>query len=377
MQSLTLDKKLQLLDFKTDSSAYGLLFTKEIENYKDDPNVSFDQILILHQAQELKAKAVYFRLIEGRSPVPQIFIYDNSDNSLHEDELNDIHKKLWSSGIVPLYYVFDNTEVKIFNCRKPSNKKNLKATPFYDCSLVSAAHEEYKKYSADLFQNGTFWELPENSKRFNVNNSSYKKLIDGLKKIRDEFVKGQEEKICNKLLVLSIFIKYLEERKDSQGNSVLNADYFNKYKGATCFCDVLRNNQVIQLFKDLSKDINGKIFELDKDEQKAISKLNHLKLADFLDAKKESNNQYVFWKLYDFNYLPVELISRIYEEFIPDRKDITYTPIHLVNFMIDECMPITKPQKQKDFKLIDVSCGSGIFLVSAFKRMVQWWQKEN
>jgi len=124
----------------------------------------------------------------------------------------------------------------------------------------------------------------------------------------------------------------------------------------------------------LGKEINGKIFKLDEQEQKEIAKLNHSKLSDFLDAKIEKDNQYVFWRLYDFNYLPVELISRIYEEFIPKRKDITYTPVHLVNFMVDECMPITKPKD--DISIIDVSCGSGIFLVAAFKRIVQWWQKE-
>ena len=68
------------------------------------------------------------------------------------------------------------------------------------------------------------------------------------------------------------------------------------------------------------------------------------------------------------------MFSRIYEEFIPKRKDITYTPAHLVNFMVDECMPIAK--RKDNIKIIDVSCGSGIFLVAAFKRIVQWWQKE-
>jgi len=366
----TLDEKLHLLDFETDSSASGLLFTDE--DYRGDNNVAFGEILILQQAQELNASAVYFRRI-GEKSIPQLFIYDNSNGYLSPDDLSNIHIKLWSSGIVPLYYVFDKTEVKIFNCRKPVNKTNLKAKPFDDFPLVSDAHEKYKKYSAGLFQNGSFWELQENKNHFRLNSSSYKKLIEGLKKIRDEFIKGQNEHICNKLLVLSIFVKYLEERQDKKGNRVLPSDYFNKYGGATCFCDVLRNKKVIQFFKDLGKDVNGKIFKLDKQEENDIFKLDQSKLADFLDAKQDKY-QYVFWRLYDFNYLPVELISRIYEEFIPKRKDITYTPTNLVNFMVDECMPIAKPKD--NISIIDVSCGSGIFLVAAFKRIVQWWQKE-
>ena len=281
---------------------------------------------------------------------------------------------------MPLYYVFDKTEVRIFNCRKSINRKTLRAKelaqlPFEEDSLfvVADVHAEYKKYSAKLFQNGSFWEAEGNKEHFNINNSSYKKLIEGLTKIRDEFAQGQNEEVCNKLIVLSIFVKYLEERKDSKNKYVLSQKYFQKYDGAACFCDILRKNKCIKFFEDLGKKVNGKIFGLTTQEKREIRSIDLAKLADFLDAKLDKY-QYVMWRLYDFNYLPVELISRIYEEFVPDRKDITYTPAHLASFMVDECMPISKPQD--NFKLIDVSCGSGIFLVAAFKRMAQWWQKE-
>jgi hypothetical protein len=371
VQNQTLDEKLLLLDFETDSSASGLLFTNK--DYRNDTNVSFDEVLTLCLAQELKASAVYFRRIEGRSSVPQIFIYDNSnsDNNISQDELNDIHRRIWSSGVVPLYYIFDKTEVRIFNCRKPVNKTTLKATPFDVFSLVSDAH---KKYSAGLFQNGSFWETEENRDRFKADNSSNNKLIDELKRIQKKFSENQNVDICNKLLVLSILVKYLEERKDKNGNpAALKPEYFNRYDKAGSFCDVLRKNKCTELFADLSREVNGKIFVLSDDEKSELKKLDQSKLADFLDAKLEGK-QHVFWKLYDFNYIPVELISRIYEEFIPDRKDITHTPVHLVNFMVDECMPIHLPKD--NIKIIDVSCGSGIFLVAAFKRIVQWWQKK-
>jgi hypothetical protein len=373
MLNKTLDKNLRLLDFETDSSASGLLFTDG--DYSRDADVSFDEVLILHGAQSLGASAVYFRRIEGRGSIPQLFIFDNSDSHISSDKLIDIHRKLWTSGTVPLYYIFDKTEVRIFNCRKPLQReqKTLRADPMATLSLVSRVHSEYKKYSAKLFENGSFWESRENRDRFKADSSSYNTLISELQRIRKAFVKeNQNEAICNKLLVLSILVKYLEERKDSKDKHVLPEGYFAKYNGATCFCDILRNNNCIEFFEALGSDVNGKIFELTPQEKNDIAKINQPGLAEFLDAKRD-NNQFVFWKLYDFNYLPVELISRIYEEFVPRRKDITYTPAHLVSFMVDECMPINKPQD--NFKLIDVSCGSGIFLVAAFKRRVQWWQK--
>jgi hypothetical protein len=40
--------------------------------------------------------------------------------------------------------------------------------------------------------------------------------------------------------------------------------------------------------------------------------------------------------------------------------------------MIDECMPLKNPVE--NFKMIDASCGSGIFIVKAYKRIIQWWR---
>lgn len=92
-----------------------------------------------------------------------------------------------------------------------------------------------------------------------------------------------------------------------------------------------------------------------------------------MDAHHDGT-QLVIWPLYSFEYLPVELISRIYEEFVDQRKDAVFTPIHLARLMVDECMPVSEPKD--NFKVIDVSCGSGVFLVTVFKRLVQWWQKK-
>ncbi len=54
---------------------------------------------------------------------------------------------------------------------------------------------------------------------------------------------------------------------------------------------------------------------------------------------------------------------------------VAYTPSYLVSFMIDECMPVNTPKK--NFKRLDPACGSGIFLVSAYKRIIDWWRVSN
>jgi len=375
MKPKSFEKILKPLDFDFKSTKNGLLLTSS--DYSLD-EIDFSERLVLEDAKKLKATAVLFRRMgTTQSSIPQLFIYDNTTLNYSDNDLAEIHKKIWSSGIVPIYYVVDKTQIRIFDSREPIKYKKgkLKVSPFEVLEVITQTQSLYEKYSAQLFFNGTFWEQNIVKDRFLSSKSAENKLIDGLRKIRTQFINktNLDKEVAHKVLVLAILVKYLEERKDEKGKHVFPNDFFNKYGGAESFCDVIRNKKIVELFKYLSSHFNGRIFELSEDEEKQFKDVNLDILALYLDADSE-NGQYVFWRLYSFEYLPIEIISRIYEEFITDRADAVYTPTHLARFMVYECMPLNKVKT--DFKMIDVSCGSGIFLVTVFKRLIQWWQKE-
>jgi SAM-dependent methyltransferase len=377
MKRANLDNVLEILDFTKKSCSTTLFFTSKEYSFSE---LFFEERLILDRAKKLKASAVYFRRFpDNQSSKPQLFIFDNTQKSFSSQELADIHRKIWSSGIVPVYYVFDNTNINIFDARKHVDynaiSKTISVNPFACIPIIAGSLGQYQKYSAQLFSNGTFWEQKEFENQFLSKESSENKLIEGLKRVRAQFINdsGLKHKLAHQLLVLSILVKYLEERKDDHGNHVFPANYFKKYKNSSSFCEVLRAGEVVELFDDLSAQFNGKIFELTLQDRNVLINTNLSNLASYLDANSD-NGQLVIWPLYSFEFLPVELISRIYEEFIDQRDDAVYTPVHLARLMVDECMPIAEPKP--NFRIIDVSCGSGIFLVSVFKRLVQWWQKE-
>ena len=90
----------------------------------------------------------------------------------------------------------------------------------------------------------------------------------------------------------------------------------------------------------------------------------------------------ILWPLYDFNIIPIKIISSIYELFFhlsdvgDDDKGTYYTPLHLVDNLLDEVYPWEWDYEQ--ISIIDPSCGSGIFLVEAYRRIVcRWMQKNN
>ena len=137
--------------------------------------------------------------------------------------------------------------------------------------------------------------------------------------------------------------------------------------------------KLLKLLDELALHFNGKIFEWNKEtqtpERDAIQKASLDKLAYYLDGDNKEN-QYVLWRLYSFSHLPDELISSVYEELLSEgKKDMVYTPDVVAGTLVDECMPLDEPKEK--FKLVDVSCGSGIFLVKSYKRIVQWWRLQN
>jgi len=325
--------------------------------------------------EKFDADAVYFRYFEDdREATPQIYIYDNTNNHLTEKR-RDIHVKVWSGCQVPMYIIIDKSEVSIYDAReRTADNKEVKAF-----ETIKLSGQVIKSFTMHDFDNGLFWEEKDNEKRFRFEKSAYRDLISGLKKVYNSFQKdsGLDSHVALKLLVQCLLIKYLEERDQENTTGYFASTYFTNNYNCTNFCDVIRSGKLLDLLDQLSVDFNGKIFEWNqKTELEArisITKTEVTKLADYLDGDKH-NDQYVLWRLYSFSHLPVELISSVYEELLTNSKDIVYTPEMIVSTLVDECMPLKSPKQ--DFKLIDVSCGSGIFLVKAYKRIIQWWRYE-
>lgn len=364
-----LEQALDYLDFPLSSGNDTLLFVNAEIN-----TLNPKQIFSLETASHFKATAVYFRTFENlRDPIPQIYIYDNTKGIIDEKEYAHIHRNLWSSCIVPIFIIIEQSQVLIFDTRKPVETfmGQISASPIDKVEITANA---LKEYSSKLFDNGTFWEQEKYNNFFLDSTSAYNDLIGGLKKIRRSFLEKTNlpEKTAHKLLVLSILVKYLEERGNDE-DALFAKDFFKQF-GADDFCGVLRQKgQIVKLFSKLALHFNGKIFSWD--DKKEVAQLRDADLsllASFLDANTDGN-QYVLWRRYSFNHLPVELISCVYEEFLGQQtSDVVYTPDFLVDMLIDECMPLDDPKD--NFKLIDVSCGSGIFLVSSYKRLIEWWR---
>lgn len=346
------------------------------------PKVSF----YLEFAEALEADAVYFRYYEdNRYCIPQVYFYNNTNNSRSKEQISEIHKKVYSSCQVPAICVIDDKKISLYDERIPvkqisENKISnqgaiLKEVNLKDIQILKSF------FSAQSLNSGLFWESKEASTHFHNNKSAYEVLLKELIKIRTELnsliSNNVSDSFCDDLLFKCILAKYLEE--NAKEEKINFAEEFYKKEGLQYLTlkENIENKNLESLFDCLENHFNGNVFFLSETERKILNSLEDDKfyqIAALLDGKIE-NQQLSIWEIYSFKHIPIELISNFYEEFINEEEKknsgTVYTPSFLVNFLIDECLPINNTTTDYNIKLIDVSCGSGIFISSAFKRLVQ------
>ena len=384
----------KILDF---TEKNGLVFCAKVKSAQNNA-----ELLYLYEAKKLGASAVFFRRFyrDGDSvpfnSEPAVCIFEKEDVFFNSEEHILLHAALWSSGKSEVYIIISKLRIDILNARKPAHVRNDKTLSLSELVIISSdavkAFED-ARFSAYLFESGTFWDQDGMRDEIDADTSPYRFLLTYLMTVREQFMKNDRElklqpETIDKLLVTSILIKFLEEIKDDKGKHTLKAIYKNHQ--VKNFAEAISKGFVLTVYDELATEFNGRIFERFSNEEKIeITNSDLSPLVKFLCADVDVHtNQMFLWEQYSFKYLPAEVISAIYENFIQaesvrqsgkTEKGIVYTPIHLVNLLVDEVMPLDKPELFADetYKVLDPACGSGVFLVAAYKRMLQWWALNN
>ncbi len=353
---------------------------------------SVSEWLSLEKAKRLGAHYVYFRRFYDRPSQPMFYVYEytNGMGVPSEAELGNIQKDVWSSGEVPCAFVFTKESVSIINTGQSPNYTGADFTPTYLLEKAKEVSEEIKeRFSSYQLLTGEFWNAEKDN--FAFNRSAHKTLLDKLRAVREAFLKLDENlaKPVNRLLIQCVLIRYLEEKRDYDADenlrTVFPEGFFQKIAGGPTFKYALETGTFWEVFAYLNQQdhLNGKIFEWSEEEKNQLKAISTQKLVALLyETRAGANDQLALWDLYSFRYLPVEIVSSIYEALFSTEKSVkedgmVYTPPHLAAFLVDEAMPLNAWREKENFKVLDPSCGSGVFLVLAFKRLVHWWRLQH
>ena len=310
--------------------------------------------------------AAYFH---GNVPV----VYFKEYPALNEHALWELHRSLWNHNRAPLLIVILPLEVRVYNCFAPPQR--TAGQPFADnCILLKEALQQLtdvltlrqllSPYNRREIVSGRFaFSQPE----FNREQRVDQRLLDNLKSVRTLLKRDNlDEAVANSLLGRSIFIRYLEDR------GVIGPNYFRRFKNGLSFHNLLKHSfhETYQLFEEVARHFNGDLFPVSEAEKQQVTAKHLELLGQFLAGDEVSSGQLYFWA-YDFKYIPIELISAIYETFLGDNQRNTsayYTPPEIVDYVLNELLPFETVDHPP--KILDPACGSGIFLVEAYRRLV-------
>ena len=317
-----------------------------------------------------------------------------------ENTLQEAHRLAWNFSRAPLLITIEPGLIRTWSCceEPPAVNENK---PF------KAQIKRYEIDSSDLSSQAAHslhWVQLVSGQFFKENESRFKRdhcadylLLENLKSVRQKLIndKGLDPDICHDLLARIIFVQFLFHRKDSKGRPALDATRLNKLYEERILstryeelAQILENyDDSYSLFQWLNNKFNGDLFpgkaqtEEERQAEWRLEKDNvkpeHLSLlAEFVRGKTEvGSGQMSLWPQYSFDAIPIEFISSIYETFVGKKKGVVYTPGYMVDFILDGVLPWN--DENWDVKVLDPACGSGIFLVKAYQRLIYRWKKAN
>lgn len=342
-----------------------------------------EEVAIMEKARSYGAHSVFFEAERhGRAPVAQAFIFIATDK--HDDiEFAEVHKRLWSWGGVPLVYRAAPGRIQLFRCaHKPDFMDahgTLVCNPIRTLRLGSKIAANAIWWDATRIRNGTVWDDPNTCRlMLSADKSAHRKLVEEVRSLSNLLAGSGllEPQLRRRLLILSLLIAYLEDR------SVLRSEDFGRARpNATRFFEVLGDAPaLLKLLKMLEKRFNGNVFRLKTAERKSLLESKELAhYARLVEGQSDSTGQLSLWRLYSFRDLPVELISNIYQLFVDDKASSIYTPPALVRLILEEALSWERLDQiiAGNGVILDPACGSGVFLVETYKRLVLHWRSRN
>ena len=317
--------------------------------------------------------------------VPTVAILEADDYD--RGRIIDLHGKLWNQGLASLLLVIAEDSLRPFSLvRTPFRYPD---DAFEEHCLIDhlSLASEVLRFQDLIYgaESGRLWN--DYSKFFPPKERIDHVLLNNLTVSHDLMQDaGLAPDAAQALLIQAMFIGYLEARE------IVTPAYFAAIseKSAENFAALLETGDVDlfrSFFRMLHKDFNGDLFvapcSFEPMGDSSDVTPNHLTiLARFLSGREEmahSGGQLRFWG-YDFRYIPIELVSAVYDRFLGDRDDdrradgAYYTPTFLADTVVSQAWEMLPDEARTTGNFLDPACGSGIFLVRSFLRLCEHWR---
>lgn len=292
-------------------------------------------------------------------------------------EIKEIRKKIWNQNKADLIIYLQNSSLHIIYV---SSNPNLNPIVVNDTDIPLNIEDKQllDKISKKHIDTGALWLQYSiavdkiKKQRATVD----KELINALKRLRKELeaiyetqcsANFNKRELVQALIDRTLFIKFLEDKKII--NSYLFEDCFsgkNFHKYKEILISIHAAENLNKLFEKINNLFNSNLFKTPVIHSKDLLPDALYVIYNTLSGTDESGQLSLFD--FQFDVIPIEFISHIYQIFLDDEKaenGIFYTPEGLVDLVLNKTLT------SKSGKVLDCACGSGIFLVLAFRKMLE------
>ena len=301
----------------------------------------------------------------------------------------DLHGALWNQGLASLLLVIADDTLRAFS---------LARTPLSDpgdafetrCLIDSLSlTSEALRFQNLIYgaESGRLWK--DYGEYFPPKERIDQVLLDNLIASHDLLqAAALAPDAAQALLIQAMFIAYLEDRE------IVTPAYFAAVseKSAESFSALLETGDVDlfrAFFRTLHEDFNGDLFVAPcsfepKGEAPEVTPAHLTVLARFRSGREEMahSGQQRFWG-YDFRYIPIELVSAVYDRFLGEREaerranGAYYTPMFLADTVVSQAWEMLPDATRTTGNFLDPACGSGVFLVRSFQRLCEHWRAKH
>jgi hypothetical protein len=310
-------------------------------------------------------------LWRGQSSLTVYFKFTSSPPA--DADLAAWRQEIWNEGFAPLLWIVSPDRIDLYNgFGRPRPEADPAQNRLATFLTIASGLEELDALAGRFaMETGQFW---TKTKQVDRKTAVDQQLLSDLAVLERDLVSTnlvRDE--AQALIGRAIFTQYLLDR------DIITAERMNSLCGTTRLSAALRDRQATsQLFQWLSMTFNGDMFPPSSAAPPAPEHLS--RVANFLDAVDPVSGQSTFFP-YQFDVIPVELISSIYEQFAHSgaapiagrarsteatRSGVYYTRLPVVALILDEVMDGLDGEQT----VLDLTCGSGVFLVEAFRRLV-------
>lgn len=307
-------------------------------------------------------------------PRPVIFVA----YAANDTQAQGIHKRLWNLGDCPFVLVVLPNAIRVyagFNYLSDNPKKTLIAHE--SASLSDELPDSLLSFHADSIDKGMIWQ--QQAKYLGSETRVDYRLLKNLKQLSQalQHQHGLEREVAHALIGKYIYFRYLRDR------GILDDDWLASHNvdPNSVFGPEANGQGFEALAAVLQVQFNGDIFPLplhDNGEWRTNDAIPFL--VGIFNGNTTYGQLALDFQVYDFSYIPVELLSSIYEQFLKaegkgEGNGVVYTPEALADYVLAELEAVHP--LGLDHKVLDPCCGSGVFLVLAYRRLIErlWHEK--